>query len=285
MRLLAAVMSAALLAGCVGGQPAVSDSAGGPVRVRVSGVPFHPQDGFRCGPSAMAMMLGWSGLPVEPALLESQFYGPLMEPERILRDAALRFGRLPYPISGTEAMMRELAAGHPVLVLQNLGVASEPLWNCAVAIGFDRAAGEILMQGGDQPNKRMSVRLFERLWSDTDQWGLVVLPAGDLPATVAKDAYLTAAKALEKSGRHWEAVMAFDAALSKWASEPDALMGLATSLQLLGDPLGAADAYRAAAKAAPDPAPALAALKDLMAELGVPGTQKASATKEVREPD
>lgn len=266
--LVVAALSAALLSGCSFDRPLVSDEPGRPVTVRVSGVPFHGQDGFRCGPAAMAMMLGWSGATVTPAELEGRFYGQPGDPAAVLVDAALGFGRLPYPIRGTDALMRELAAGHPVLILQNLGVASEPMWNCSVAIGFDRAARELTLHAGDQPSKRMGMRLFERLWADTDEWGLVVLRAGELPATAAKDTYLAAAKALEKAGRHWEAVMAFDAALSKWSTDPGALTGLASSLYLLGDPQGAADAYRAAASIAPDPGPALNALAHVLAEMG-----------------
>jgi Flp pilus assembly protein TadD len=153
-----------------------------------------------------------------------------------------------------------LDAGHPVLVVENLGVAGKPLWNCVVAIGYDRAAQQILVNNGTDAGKRVGLRLFERLWSDSDQWGLVVLNPGDLPAVAAQPTYLAAAKGLEKAGRAWEAVLTYDAALAKWPNDGDVMMGLASSLQSLGDARGAAEAYRAAATLLRDPRPALEAL-------------------------
>lgn len=267
MRVLVMALCAGLLAGCAGDWPALigtaKDTDG---RVRVANVPFYPQEGFRCGPAGMAMVLGWSGLDVKPQALDARL-GAVADPRRSLAEHASHYGRLAYPITGTQAMLSELAAGHPVLVVQNLGVESQPLWNCVVAIGFDRPAGLVVLHSGDQAGKRMSLRLFERLWADSGQWGLVVLKPGDLPAAAAQADYVKAAYALQRAGRYWEAVLAYDAALATWPSDPPALMGLGASLYLLGDPLGAAEAYRAAALAAADPSPAQAALEQIATEL------------------
>jgi hypothetical protein len=256
-----------LLAGCSGEWPTMMGRGDDTTHVRVAGVPFFPQDGFRCGPAAMAEVLNWSGLEIKPVALEGQFYA-IRDPRRALGDSANRYGRLAYPISGTAAMLTELTAGHPVVVLQNLGVESEPLWNCVVAIGFDRSQNQILVHSGDQAGKRMSLRLFERLWADADQWGLVVLKPGELPAAAAQGDYVKAAYGLQRAGRYWEAVQAYDAGLATWPNNPDSLMGLGSSLYLLGDSHGAADAYRAALAVARDPAPARAALDQIAADLG-----------------
>jgi tetratricopeptide (TPR) repeat protein len=235
-------------------------------KVRVAGVPFHPQEGFQCGPAPMAMVLNWSGLEVKPAALEAQPFSTRADPRRTLADAASHYGRLAYPIAGTSAMMTELAAGHPVLVVQNLGVESRPLWNCVVAIGYDRTQEEVVVHSGEHAGKRMSLRLFERLWSDSGNWGLVVLKPGDLPAAARQPDYLKAAYNLRRAGRYWEAVQAYDAALAAWPTDAEALMGLGASLYLLGDIHGATDAYRTALLTAPDPLPAQAALEQIAAE-------------------
>ncbi|MGE5475668.1 MAG: PA2778 family cysteine peptidase [Bacteroidales bacterium] len=235
-------------------------------KVRVAGVPFHPQEGFQCGPAPMAMVLNWSGLEIKPAMLEQQPFSERADPRRILADTASHYGRLAYPIAGTSAMMTELAAGHPVLVVQNLGVESRPLWNCVVAIGYDRTQEEVVVHSGEHAGKRMSLRLFERLWSDSGNWGLVVLKPGDLPAAAHEPDYLKAAYNLRRAGRYWEAVQAYDAALATWPTDAEALMGLGASLYLLGDTHGATDAYRTALLTAPDPLPAQAALEQIAAE-------------------
>lgn len=291
MRLFWAMACTVALAGCAWEAP-MSDVAAAsgsgyrptserPAAVRVNGVPFHSQQGFRCGPAAMAMAIGWSGIEIDPTELEGRFLDPQSDPRVTLSDTAWRYGRLAYPVIGMARMMDELAAGHPVIVLQNLGVASDPLWNCAVAIGYDRAKDEILLHSGGQPAKRMSTRLIERLWAETAEWGMVVIRPGDLPATAERAPYLTAARGLEEAGRYWEAVLAYDAALSRWPAEPAALMGLGSSLYLLGDPEGAADAYQAAAAVGTDPAPALDAMAHILAEMGRRDEAAAAAAQAV----
>jgi hypothetical protein len=279
MRVLVAMMCAGLLAGCSLDKPRLADEPGRPLRVRVAGVPFHPQDGFRCGPAGMAMMLGWAGVEVMPSSLAGQFYGEPKDPRTTLVDTARRYGRFAYPIAGSDALISELAAGHPVLVLENLGVASEPIWNCMVAVGYDRQAGRVALNSGGEPGKTMSVSLLERLWAETNGWGMVVLRPGDLPATATRPAFLDAARGLEKSGNYWEAVRAYDTALSQWPSDPEAMMGLGSSLYLLGDPHGAAEAFQTAAKLAKDPKPALEALAHIQAELARRDDAVASADK------
>ena len=55
--------------------------------------------------------------------------------------AARRHGMVSYQLAPRfEDMMREIAAGTPVVVLQNLGVFSSG-WHYAVAIGYDYQTG------------------------------------------------------------------------------------------------------------------------------------------------
>lgn len=287
MRLIWAMACTVALAGCAWEGPMPINAANAPsgddrpMVVRVNGVPFHPQQGFRCGPAAMAMAIGWSGINVEPAQLEGRFLDPLPDPRAALGDVAWDHGRLAYPVVGMDRMMSELAAGHPVIVLQNLGVAREPLWNCTIAIGYDRNSDEVILHSGGQPAKRMSMRLLERLWAETGEWGMVVIRPGDMPATAERAPYLAAARGLEQSGRHWEAVLAYDAALARWPADGTALMGLGSSLYLLGDQEGAADAYQAAAAVAEDPAPALDAMAHVLAEMGRRDEAAAAAAQAV----
>lgn len=280
MRVLQSLLCVGLLAGCA---PWSAENPAQPTLTRVAGVPFYPQEGFRCGPAAMAMVLDWSGLYIKPAALEPQFF-TLKDPRKTLAETANQYGRLAYPIAGTNAMMAELAAGHPVVVVQNLGVDSAPVWNCAVAVGFDKAQNQILVHGGDQAAKRMSVRLFERLWADSDHWGLVVLRPGEVPAAARQPDYVKAAYNLERAGRYWEAVLAYDAGLALWPNDPDTLMGLGSSLYLLGDPRGAAEAYRAATLVAPDPSAANAALAQIDSELAQRGTAMVASEKPLPPP-
>ena len=280
MRRMCGMAAAAVLLGLAGGC-AIQGQARAAGDAQVAGVPFHRQDGFRCGPASLAMMLGWAGVEITPAQLENQFLGDSKDPRTRLTESARRYGRLPYPINGIEAMVAELKSGHPVLVLENLGVASRPIWHCAVAVGFDGDRGTVTLHSGAEAGKVVPMRLLDRLWTDADNWGLVVMRAGDLPATAQQRPFVEAARGLEKAGRFWEAVLSYDTALSQWPADGEALMGLGKSLYLLGDAQGAVDAFRASAEVAPDPKPALEALAHVLAELGRRDEALAAAQKAV----
>ena len=55
--------------------------------------------------------------------------------------AARRHGRLAVPVTRLADLAAELAAGHPVLVFQNLGLGWFPVWHYAVAVGYDLERG------------------------------------------------------------------------------------------------------------------------------------------------
>ena len=53
-----------------------------------------------------------------------------------------RYEQLAYPIRGTmDALLGHLAAGDPVVVMQNLSLPIYPMWHYAVAIGYDLPNG------------------------------------------------------------------------------------------------------------------------------------------------
>jgi tetratricopeptide (TPR) repeat protein len=285
MRVAIAVVCAGLVAGCVnnvsrlGDIPRLgSDDGAGKGPSLVAGVPYYGQEGFACGPAALAMMLGWAGVEVSPASLTTQLADSARDPRPGLMETASHYGRFAYSIRGFDAMRAELAAGHPVLVAQNLGVASKPLWNCPVAIGYAPAAGgQVVLNTGREAGKVISARLLDRLWADSDGWAMVVMRPGDLPATAREQPYVESARALERAGHPWEAVLAFDTALSQWPTNTEALMGLGTSLARLGDAKGAAEAFQTAASVAKDPTVAVEALARVQSDLKRPDEVASSA--------
>ena len=262
--LLVALWCAGLLAGCA----APGTGGGPPDAVRLTGLPFHPQRGFVCGPAALSTMLAGAGAPVAPADLEGRFYGADGDPRPLMIDIAHTYGRFAYPIQGVEAMQAELVAGHAVLVVENLGVAIKPLWNCAVAVGYRDGGRHVLLNDDGDEARPTARRVLQRLWAETDEWGMVILRPGELPATAAEDRMVAAARGLQRTGHLKEAVLAYDTTLTRWPRSAPALMGLGDSLYLLGDVKAAVSAFRSAAAVANDPAPAQAALDRALAELG-----------------
>ncbi len=86
-----------LLAACVGpqGNPRAQPAPETPREVELGAVPFFAQEDYQCGPAALAMVLGYSGLAVRPEDLMAQVYAPARQgslPPAML-SAARRHGR------------------------------------------------------------------------------------------------------------------------------------------------------------------------------------------------
>ncbi|GAB4345330.1 MAG: PA2778 family cysteine peptidase [Gammaproteobacteria bacterium] len=239
--------------------------------VELTEVPFHPQERYQCGPAALATLLNHSGVKVSPATLRDQVYLPDREGSlqvEILA-ATRRHGRIPYRLRPELVdLLRELQAGRPVLVLQNLALAWAPRWHYAVVVGYLPEERTVVLRSGTRRRHRVPIDLFERTWRRGGYWGLVVLRPGELPATAEERRYLESVVPLERL-RRWEAVeQAYQAALERWPESLVALMGLGNSRYARGDLAGAMRAFRRAVEAHPGSAAAHNNLAHLLAEQG-----------------
>ena len=147
------VLAAALLSGCSVNPDWQLARGEAPVAPVLLGVPFHPQTDYQCGPAALATVLGASGVAITPEALVPQVYLPGREGSLQLElvAATRRAGRIPYPVaSGPEALLDEVRAGRPVLVLQNLLVGTVPRWHYAVVVGIDPARNRLLLNSGTE---------------------------------------------------------------------------------------------------------------------------------------
>jgi tetratricopeptide (TPR) repeat protein len=207
---------------------------------------------------ALAMVLAWSGLPVTQDDLVPQVYTP--EREGSLRSdvlgAARRNGRLAVPVGNLPDMLREIAAGNPVLVFQNLALDWYPQWHFAVAIGYDLEAREIVLHSGLDERRVTAMGTFESTWERGDYWALVVVSPDRLPASPGETAVLKAAAGLERGKRLEEAATAYRTVLGRWPESFGAIMGLGNVSYAESD-FGAAEAaFRRAAAVRPTaPAP------------------------------
>jgi len=109
-------------------------------------------------------------------------------------------GLLVYPLEPTfDALLTELEEQHPVIVLLNRSYSWYPLWHYAPVTGYDKEKQTVLMHFSDQPNEAMSITTFMALWKRSDNWGVVLLPPDQLPASASPKVFLRAAYDLEKS--------------------------------------------------------------------------------------
>lgn len=274
------------LAGCATpqvGQLAQQWPADLPQQAVLQGVPFFPQEDYQCGPAALAMVLRSAGLAVEPEQLVSQVYLPgrqgTLQTELLV--AARRHGLPAYVLQPTvAAVLREVAAGHPVLVFQNLGLSAWPVWHYAVVIGFDREHNQLLLHSGRTAQLAMSLFTFERTWARGDHWAMVALPVGQVPATAQADAYAQAIAALERL-QAAPARSAYAAALRQWPTHRVLLLGAGNTAYTLGDRTGAAAAYARAVQVDPDFADAWNNLAQVQLEQGALPAAAASVARAV----
>jgi tetratricopeptide (TPR) repeat protein len=233
-------------------------------------VPFYPQDAYQCGPASLAMVLAWSGRSVDMEALTLQVYSPALKGslQPALIAGARRNGRVAYVVNGLDALMREIAAGHPVVVLQNLGLSWLPLWHYAVAIGYDTELRVIRLHSGHSQATAVSIETFLRTWKPSAYWGLLVLPPSRLPATAGEDRFVEAAVGLERAGQFTAAADAYRAALDAWPDSWAAHIGLGNSCYATAQLDCAESAFREAVLRFPNDGVAYNNLANVLCEQG-----------------
>ncbi len=257
MSRFAGILLVLALTGCAGTGPVISPllpAGSSEAVVELGATPFVAQTDYQCGPAALAMLLQAAGSRVTPTDLVPAVYLPARQGSLQLEliAATRRHGRLPYVIEPLiSVLLEELRAGRPVLVLQNLGLRSHPVWHYAVAVGYRPEADEIILRSGTTRRKLMDASRFMRTWENAGAWGLLVLRPGELPARVDPGTYIRAAADLESVGQTRAAGEAYAAATAHWPDNATAWFGLGNTHYHLGELEVAEHAYRQALRADP----------------------------------
>lgn len=239
------------LGGCTLNPPRFDsvEIAGLPPQTELTQVPFFPQERYQCGPAALATVLNSAGAAGSPDELVTEVYLPAgkgsLQVEMVA--AARMRDRVAYPVSqDLPSLLRQLAAGTPVLVMQNLGVKLVPLWHYAVLVGYDLDAGTLVLRSGTTQRRIMGMRRFMSTWNRAQRWALVVLEPDRLPADAQLDRYVAAAAGLEAVGRLSAAEQAYVRAREQWPESVWPQLGLANLSYQRGDLQAAEGGYLAA---------------------------------------
>ena len=217
-----------------------------PASHELTAVPFFPQEEYQCGPAALAMAISWSGLPAQPEDLVEEVYTPSRKGslQVAIIATARRHGRLAYEISDLESLFPEIAAGYPVIILQNLGISWFPVWHYAVVVGYDAAHKHVILRSGVTSRKVMPFDVFEKTWARSDYWGIIILQPTQLPALAKETTYLSAVLGLEKAHQFQAAVSGYRTALTRWPQSLAARMGMGNSYYALGDFMNSEHAFK-----------------------------------------
>jgi tetratricopeptide (TPR) repeat protein len=200
--------------------------------VELHATPFFPQREFQCGPAALATALGASGVDVTPDTLTPLVYLPARRGTLQIEMQATprKFGRLAYPLSrNLDAILAELSANRPVLVLHNYGIPLWPRWHYAVVVGYDASSDTLVLRSGVTRRQVLSAANFMRAWDNGGRWALVLLRPGEIPQTANPGTYLEAAASFERTAPPNEARIAFDAAVKRWPQQALAYVGRGTA--------------------------------------------------------
>jgi hypothetical protein len=229
--------------------------AGIPTSIELTDTPFFPQQQYQCGPAALATVLAAQAVRVTPDELVDEVYIPALQgslPEEMTATAR-RYRMLAYRLPGSLSdLLTEVAHGNPVLVMQNLGNDWFQNWHFAVVIGYDLDQDEIILRSGTTARWHTTLAVFERTWSRSDYWALLVLPAGEIPASAVLAPYLQASRDLETSGQEVAALSAYQSASRHWPHEPRAWLAYGNSLYASGETNNAAHAFLQVTRLSPD---------------------------------
>ena len=219
-----------------------------PRQTELTQVPFYPQDEYQCGPAALAMAMNTSGGAVTPEALVPEVWLPARKGSLQLEMLATprRHGLVSYKLEPRYAdLLREVGAGNPVLVLQDVGMLL-PQWHYAVVNGFDYETGSLFLRSGLEKRQVMPFSFFERTWLPGGYWAIVVTQPDRIPATAKEDRWLEALLGLARGGNAEATVRGYRAALVRWPDSLPAAVGLANQLHAKGALADAAGVLRTA---------------------------------------
>lgn len=190
--------------------------------------PFFPQQDYHCGPAALASVFNFHQRKLEPNEIAEQVFVPGKQGSLQLemKAATRRAGLFPYELTGGfDSLIKELDAGNPVLVLQNLAFDWKPQWHYALVLGYDFEKKQMILHSGKKAYYRLHIATFMKTWERTDKWALVITPVDHMPASAEQENYLREAIALENTAAHPLAFQAYQQALIKWPENHLALIG------------------------------------------------------------
>lgn len=242
-----------------------------PEKVELSTTPFFVQEKYHCGPATLAMVLNTYGKEVTPEQIVEDVYIPSLKGSLQVEMLATvrRRGMLAYELSpDLTSVLKEVAAGNPVIVLENYSFGLYPIWHYSVVVGYDLKNGEITRRSGKHYREIMPFSAFEYIWKSDGYWSMIALPLEKIPASATEQEYAKAILALEKTGQINNAKIAYSTLLNKWPESLVGLMGLGNTSYALKDLEGARSAFTKAIQLHPNSAEGYNNLAVVLTDLG-----------------
>lgn len=200
-----------------------------PTSAELTSTPFYPQRDYQCGPAALATVINFHRPQTSSEELIPLVYIPELKGSlQIEMLAATRnFERLAIRQDGKLlSILREVANGNPVLVMQNLGFDAYPYWHYAVVIGYDLDKQQIILRSGEVKRLIRPFTIFETTWQRSNYWSVVVVPPGVMPLTASESTYSIAAVEFETSSSAQLSILSYQSGIERWPNNYILQMGL-----------------------------------------------------------
>ena len=140
-------------------------------------VPFHPQEKFQCGPSALASVLNYWRADESPSRIASAIFsrqagGVLgIDLENYAREKG--FEAIQYRGSIEDLILR-IERGQPLIILIDGGTWVWSRHHFMTVVGYDGSA--VFVHSGREKFKRIPNEELIPEWKKTDFWTLLILP-------------------------------------------------------------------------------------------------------------
>lgn len=176
MRLAIAVLL--LACGCAAAPPQTSTKGTPPPGTHViAGVPFLPQEGDTCGPSSLAMLLGFHGIAADPRDIagETQIEGVRGTLITDLAAAARRRG-LAAEVTDLDLprLKQRILGGEPVILLLDRGTWPFTRQHYLIAFGVTREG--VIAHSGETESLLIPFGRLERQWTKMGRLAIVAGP-------------------------------------------------------------------------------------------------------------
>ncbi|MBI3809286.1 MAG: peptidase C39 family protein [Nitrospirae bacterium] len=172
-----------MILGCAG-PPLVDRATAVPAQSEASArrvtVPFFPDDTDQCGPAVLASVLTYWGIQTDPVALKEEIYLPRLKgtlPLDLLLAAQARGLAAEIYRGSLNDLKAQLAAGHPLVALLDLGFAIFPQGHYVVVTGYDDQRQGVYVHSSLDKDVFVPYERFLPSWDKTGRWTLLVTPS------------------------------------------------------------------------------------------------------------
>ncbi|MBZ0156452.1 MAG: C39 family peptidase [Alphaproteobacteria bacterium] len=145
--------------------------------VRISTVPFYPQEDYQCGPASLAGVLNYWGIKVSPEDIARDIYSRTARGtlgiDMLLYANRTGLHALQYS-GGWEDLTGKVREGYPMVVLVDYGLLMYESPHFMVIVGFDE--GGVYANSGREEGIFIRKDTLLKKWEKTKFWTLLVRP-------------------------------------------------------------------------------------------------------------